>query len=518
MDIPKTLTPDLIQRLMGLSPSGKTDYLKSELLSKFVSSETDAPSVRRQRAINKWLATERTNEGTNDRLLILPEDYNILPRVSWRSFVGFARQLVSRLIGDTAPIEALIGGFSGGASTSRDRTCSHPGGKYLGQAHVTEAALPWFELLKDELPGWPAWDLYDFKIVEGNVMFTVPKKTDIDRVACKEPDLNMFLQKGIGDWFRRSLRRERINLNDQSINRSLAREGSVTGRLATLDLSSASDSISRVLVQTFLPECWFSLLDDIRCKSTIIDGHVHQNEMFSSMGNGFTFELESLLFYVFARTTAYFRGVSGVISIYGDDIICPTEMAHDLSFVLSVLGFEVNLSKSFIDGPFRESCGGHYLNGLDVTPFYIRKPIETLTELLNVANSLRRWAQVEGLSVLDPEVEAIWLWLKSFVPDVLWGGHDTSDPHSLVSYPPRAGRKLVAKTVKKQVGEGSYYHWLNATWQRQDVKDGIETSILSSVIPKYRYGKRRLTVTSLPAIFLSEIADAERVEVHSQSS
>ncbi len=509
MSIPETLTSELIERLMALSPSGKTDYLKSELMSKFVSSDTDAPDVRRQRAINKWLATERNNEGTNDRLLSMPGDFNILPRVTFDHFIGFARQLVLDIIGDTVPLDALFGSFSGGASTSRGRTSSHPAGKYLGKAHVTPRAYEWFTLLEDELPGWLSWGLYEVEFVEGNVMFTVPKKTDIDRCACKEPDLNMFLQKGIGNWFRQCLRRHRINLNDQSINRSLARIGSISGELATLDLSSASDSISRVLVQLLLPECWFSVLDAVRSEWTCIDGDMHRNEMFSSMGNGFTFELESLLFYVLARTTAYFRGVSGVISVYGDDIICPSKIAHDLEYVLGVFGFEVNTSKSFSSGPFRESCGGHYLDGLDVTPFYIRKPIETMQELCNAANSLRRWASVEGLSVLDPEVESIWIWLRSFVPDALWGGHDDSDPSSLVTYPPRAGLRLVPKERVVSTGEGGYYHWLNSTWRRLEPTEGVKTSLRTVPCPVFRLKKRRLTVTSLPAVFLSEIADAE---------
>ena len=196
--------------------------------------------------------------------------------------------------------------------------------------------------------------------VKGNVLFTVPKKTDIDRCACKEPDINMFLQKGVGNHIRSRLRKHAINLNDQSRNRRLAQEGSVAlGQLATIDLSSASDSISIEVVRLLLPNEWFEYLNDIRSHFTEIDGENHRLEMFSSMGNGFTFELESLIFFVLCRAVQYFTGTPGVLSVYGDDIVLPSEIFYDAEFVLRKFGFSVNSDKSFHTGPFRESCGGH---------------------------------------------------------------------------------------------------------------------------------------------------------------
>jgi hypothetical protein len=88
-ELPIDLTTQLEDRLSQLLPSVKADYLKQELMSKFVSHETDPPEVRRTRAINKWLATERENEATNDRLLITPEEYNFLPRVAYSDFVSW---------------------------------------------------------------------------------------------------------------------------------------------------------------------------------------------------------------------------------------------------------------------------------------------------------------------------------------------------------------------------------------------------------------------------------------------
>ena len=189
--LPQDLTEVLRERLIALPGSVKTDYLKAEVFSKFVSKDTDPPTVRRQRAINKWLATERENEGTNVRLLLTEWDYNILPRVTFREFMDFCRDVIVDIIGDTPPIEALIGSFSGGASTSRSRTRSHPASKYVGKAHVTSRCWELFDdYIIEETPNWWLALGYTYEnvdVVPGNVMFTVPKNTDIDRCACRSP-------------------------------------------------------------------------------------------------------------------------------------------------------------------------------------------------------------------------------------------------------------------------------------------------------------------------------------------
>jgi hypothetical protein len=476
-----------------------------EIMSKYVSSDTDPAALRRERAIVKWLACEDDNAVTNERLLHTHGKFNILPRVSFDHFMSWCTNFIEGIIGVTPPIEALVGSFSGGASTSRSRTASHPAAKYVGKAHVTSRAMETFELLNSEIPLWLGdHDYLQPEVVVGNVLFTVPKKTDIDRVACKEPDLNMFVQKGVGNYFRRCLQRYHINLNDQSINRSLAREGSITGNLATLDLSSASDSVTRELVFQLLPVSWFTLLDSVRSPVTIIDGVEHRNEMFSSMGNGFTFELESLIFFTLARATAFFRGARGSISVYGDDIICPTSVAHDLTWVLKYFGFSVNPDKSFIDGPFRESCGGHYWNGIDITPFYIRKPITELTDLIDVANKLRQWGDRFG-GLVDPEVEPIWLWLKELIPSVLWGGVDTSFKYQLASRD--APRMRLSEEVRtRNTGIGGYLHWHNATWERESLGECVATSRKHTSLGRVRVRKARVsTVDQLHSYFYHEI-------------
>ena len=410
-------------------------YLRSTLLSKFVELDAQSASDRRSRAIEKWLSTETTNRNTNQRLsAALNWSVDILPGVPYKRFMDKVRDVIAQIVPWTPSLDPLNGGFSGGASTSTKRALGHPAEKFLDKADVTRPCLPIF---RDIIRGTRWHDHFgesglEPRFVIGNVLFTVPKNANIDRVACKEPDLNMFLQKSLGNQIRRCLKRVGVDLNNQHINRNLARIGAVTGSLLTLDLSSASDSISFELVKQAMPADWFYYLDLFRSKFTTVDDKVVEVEMFSSMGNGFTFELESLLFYAITRTVSYFEGVRGQISVYGDDIIAPTEIADSLISALAFLGFKTNEDKSFVHGPFRESCGAHWYGDQDVTPFYLRRPFRSVSDLILTLNQLTSWAS-RCLGVVDPRYEAILLKYREYVPDHLWGGDDLTSRSSLVT-------------------------------------------------------------------------------------
>jgi hypothetical protein len=61
------------------------------------------------------------------------------------------------------------------------------------------------------------------------------------------------------------------------------------------------------------------------------------------------------------------------VSVYGDDIIVPTEMSASVMEDLESFGLRVNQNKSYNTGLFRESCGGDFYAGVCVTPVYVRK-------------------------------------------------------------------------------------------------------------------------------------------------
>jgi hypothetical protein len=517
--IPTTLTDAIVQKVMNCPAVNqghrdvKLSYLQSQFLTKFVSDDTDSPDVRMQRAINKWLAVECDNDATNTRLLLLPAEYNILPRVTWSSFVQYTQRSVAQLLGETVPLDALLGAFSGGASTTRSRTESHPAQKYLGKAEITSAARKWFDIVYEESCLWACFsEQLEIQEIPGNKLFTVPKSTEIDRCACKEPDLNMYLQKGVGNYIRRRLRTVGINLNDQTINQRLAREGSITGQLATIDLSSASDSVSSGIVQLLLPDLWFGLMDDLRSPYTFVAGEWHKNHMFSSMGNGFTFELESLLFWAIAKSVRHFMRGGGIISVYGDDIIVGTEYVQELIWVLGVFGFSVNIDKSFTSGPFRESCGGHYHDGNDISPFFLRRPLKRVRDAIILANQIRKWSEFPYGGILDPTLEEAWLLLREVVPEELRGGVNLESDSQLVSSDiPR--KRLMAVTQKRDNGAGGYLLWQNTCEGSEGGRDVIVSS--SRKVESQFYVARRVNaeVRRPPCIFPWELQkDTEGLE------
>jgi len=316
----------------------------------------------------------------------------------------------------------------------------------------------------------------EVELVESSVLFTVPKKSDIDRVAAKEPEINMLLQRAAGAYIRKRLRRTGCNLHDQTINQNLAKDALRLG-LGTIDLSSASDSISTQLIYRLLPYDWFVLLDTLRVKSTLIKDDKqqlfkHELHMFSSMGNGFTFELESLVFLSLVRAICYFSRVKGKISVYGDDIIAPSVICARVKRTFSFLGFRVNEEKSYWTGPLRESCGKHYHLSLDVTPFYVKGPIRTKTDLMKLLNQIVKWDRYvfSDINVLPynpnyfvlqttavKEFHQKW---KKLIPTALHGGQDVESTTSLVT------GDLPNKRIRRQTialcypDFGAYIWWL----------------------------------------------------------
>lgn len=257
--------------------------------------------------------------------------------------------------------------------------------------------------------------------VRGNRFTTVPKDATKDRGIAIEPGINVLGQLAVGDLLKQKLRRVDIDLRGtssrthpvlarlglelgrpwkgQHLHRNLAQESSVSGSHATIDLSNASDTVSLNLVKLLLPEEWFMLLSELRSPYTRYsptgkkrDARWYRLEKFSSMGNGYTFELETLIFCSLAHAVGGRVGIDTFV--YGDDIIVPEPISRDLLALLQFSGLTPNAGKTFTgDVPFRESCGGDYFLGHDVRPFYIKEdPYDSPSALIGLANNLRTWS------------------------------------------------------------------------------------------------------------------------------
>lgn len=302
-----------------------------------------------------------------------------------------AQKKISDILGD-CPSPADLDFEFGPGSTYGVKFNTTPLHKLGSALEVTETCYAAAEEFLLSCPGWrTSSNLFvegpphhkDLTVVIGDRLSFVPKTALTDRPIAIGPLVNVLLQKGIGSVIRKRLKPYNDLNKLQIIHKRQAMLASVQGHLATVDLESASDTISYELVKNLLPLDWFLLLDACRSQKYEIEGKVYPYSKFSAMGNGYTFELESLIFFslAFAVCKYYGLGISDV-SAFGDDIIVPTTAYEHLERVLSLCGFTINSEKSYNEGPFRESCGGDYFNGISVRGFYLKDRISYRTLFL----------------------------------------------------------------------------------------------------------------------------------------
>lgn len=285
-----------------------------------------------------------------------------------------ARGKIASLLGS---IDYAISGvldlakWGGGASSSvKGSAFTERYNKIASTFDVTPSLFPLARHLQHE---WPAAPTGEIRLVPGNRVTTVPKTYKTDRTIAVEPTVNAALQRGVGRILARKLRRWGIFTDDQTPNQRLARIGSASGRYATIDLSMASDTISQAVLELLIPSDWLALFESLRSRSYELDGVWYRYEKHSSMGNGYTFELETLVFAALILATYDVLGITSDYAVFGDDIVVDTDAVNLVDEVLSAGGFIVNREKSFSSGPFRESCGEEFFYGVRCTPYYSRK-------------------------------------------------------------------------------------------------------------------------------------------------
>jgi len=225
---------------------------------------------------------------------------------------------------------------------------------------------------------------------------SVPKTLKTPRIIGIEPTAMQYVQQGLLHAFLDSLNnnhviREMIGIDDQIPNQEMAREGSQTGALATLDLSEASDRVSNQHVRLLFGyhRTLRVAFDACRSRKADVPGHgVVRLAKFASMGSAVCFPVEACVF-----LTLVFIGIShklntpvsrdminsyrGRVRVYGDDIIVPVDCVDHVNSALESFGFKVNQSKSFWTGRFRESCGKDYYDSYDVSVVRVRRFLPT---------------------------------------------------------------------------------------------------------------------------------------------
>lgn len=350
-------------------------------------------------AIATFKACEAENARTNVRLSrFLPQTLFLETEGDERvyQFIAEWRKEVSWMMGNLP--ETLTPRFSGGATyadtgfykTTPDKMSSRPTVTANARCLIPLwGETAWSRALVRERP-WQS----DPRSVRGNIFFCVPKDGKTFRGCAKEPSINIALQLDVGRLLKNRLLRVGIDLRQgQQQHRALAKLASIDGSLATIDMSNASDTLCRVLPRLLCSEQWFELLDSLRSSHTRVNGKWFRLEKFSSMGNGFTFELETVVFASLARTVIRLQGGDpDQVKCYGDDLIVPTSYHREVLAGLRLFGFTPNLNKTFVEGPFRESCGGDFWEGVPVRAHYLESLPDEPQHWISLANGLRRVA------------------------------------------------------------------------------------------------------------------------------
>lgn len=378
--------------------SFRSDYCATSLLTKLPSK--DDGSLLVNHAISSFKECEESSREVTSMWLNESKVESMLsPFITSGLPLDVLRNNLHQILGRAPSLKTIInrGYFTDGASvcnSSRRASAAH---KCVSRCSVTRELARALTSIKDDsiFNLHPLWrDTYNWFLSPGNLVCTVPKNITTNRTIAMEPEINQFCQRSIGDCINRRLKVFGVDLNNQRNNQyacSIARQQSY----ATIDLKNASNSVNARVVETLLPPDWWYLVSVTRSQFGSFDkrsdvlsskGSWFEYQMLSSMGNGFTFELESALFLAICMSI----GVPLYDTyVYGDDIIIPQAFVNQLIGVLGILGFSVNAEKSFTEGAFFESCGVFIFNDVDVTPFKIKELLYGDKDCVVLANKIR---------------------------------------------------------------------------------------------------------------------------------
>lgn len=260
-------------------------------------------------------------------------------------------------------------------------------------------------------------------------VISVPKTQSTPRIIAIEPSSVQYAQQGlkreIYEIVRRGPLQGIIGFDDQERNQKLAQKASVSGDLATLDLSEASDRVHWFIVRAMLeryPHLWDFVWHTRTHRAKLPNGDIIPLQKFASMGSALTFPIEAMVFTALAlcgmesgrSSRLRVRDLPGSLSVYGDDIIVPTDSVAAVVDWLEHFGAKVNRAKSFWSGRFRESCGAEYYNGTDVSVVRLRHELPSsrqdaaeIAALVDFRNRCYRAGLWVMVGEIDEELESL---------------------------------------------------------------------------------------------------------------
>lgn len=368
--------------------------------------------------------------------------------------------------------------------------------KLLGNQKYLQTTWParleeYFPMGEFLLPNWSYYDqLKQVDILEPGSeipvkVVTVPKTLKTPRVIAIEPTAMQYAQQGLLEMIRHHKEEidplhAMIGIDDQTPNQELARLGSQTGILATLDLSEASDRVSNqhVLLLTSDHLHLREAIQACRSRKADVPGHgVLRLAKFASMGSALTFPIEAMVFLTMifvaiqreSSTPLTWRDVkrlSKVVRVYGDDIIVPVDMVSSVVSVLESFGIKVNTSKSYWNGKFRESCGREFFAGEDVSIVRVRElfpsqptDVSRVISLVSLRNQLYLAGYWQTCKWLDERIRKVIRHFPVVSPSsrvlgrVSFLGYEIQKYHPTLHSPLVKGYVVDARIPKNSLGE-----------------------------------------------------------------
>lgn len=232
-------------------------------------------------------------------------------------------------------------------------------------------------------------------------VLAVPKSYKTPRIIAMESAYRQYHMQAIRRALERSLGLSKfgkwLDPRDQDPNRVMCFEGSVYGSYATIDLSSASDSLSRSFVRECFPlEVWQDMETYLaRYMEIPNERNARKVNMFSTSGSALTFPVESIVFFAICyecteRAQVWFEDRLLTPRAFGDDMVVDNRIFSMVLDVLTNLRFRVNREKSFGgECTYRESCGVEFVRGLRVeTKYFPRANLDWFNGLSEALASL----------------------------------------------------------------------------------------------------------------------------------
>lgn len=374
-----------------------------------------------------------------------------------------ARTLAKGILGEyTAEEHMALCRFGKRACAGHPYSRSYLDLKLSGPLSGSPEHIAWFEryLLTDSMLSAVVREKHKgalpYQICDSLALSFVPKSWKSYRSIKPNTLLGSFYTQGLGRLIQERLLHCGLDIRTlQEKHKVLARVNSHSRRLATADLSAASDSITSELLRKVLPLPWFRAVMLGRTSHFTMDNQSYPLMSVATMGDGHTFPLQTLVFYCLLKAIGDLLSRRTFVSVYGDDLIYPSWLHRYVRSIFPKMHLQLNMEKTYVSSWYRESCGGDYFRGIDVRPFNLEGDHQMLTPsfysvfLYKVLNGLlRRWDRAEIPETVELLLTEIFLvggeilQVPPSFPDGSGFKVDrpvTLDGYAPVSYTPRSG-------------------------------------------------------------------------------